>query len=910
MNSRTLFNAAASLLLVGGGAVIGADFTLITGSPVSLLALPSTPLPIMHWDLRKYASCTVPYAVNNAGAAGLGYAGTRAGVDNAFQQWTNVSPNLISWANSAAGAGTASVGVNNDRINAVTWDTNLCSGDPWDPALQGGAVAIAVINAVIGGGNVGIGNTPTGEIIEGDIVFDDNNFTWTNGTQNAGILFNGDDQISLEFIAGGARRVVIDAGANGICESRAICGDVQVAAVGAAPGANATCVRPAGAATLPPVAPTPLAGSQPNFTGQFDVWSICAHEVGHIHGLGENNLAVSNGNVLETRNSEPFNIPGGSTFNFTVNGNAVTVALTAGPARSAAQVAADINAAIGAQQPGQATATVSAAGGVVITATPAQLIIVTGGNALGILGVTSGESALPTMRQATLRGSTSLDMRTLERADRDSINFLYTHDLGDAPDTKVAGNPANQYQTFVKSQTPIAGAAGMLNGQQLFQPGLGPVHLFGTPGYRFEWLGDNENGSVFECEALVTNQDLHDDGVTLPAILKKGFINRVVVKVTHAGAGARYSAAANDDVYLNGAGVGCGGTFGPGVTDNPIIGPGPNGVLDTTPNNCSALGNDRIRFDVGQGTNVITTGVGDRVIQTQIPAGGAQLAGGRQLHFNGYFDFNGNSLFDGNAERFIFWSGIPGTTGAASANFVPGASSLGTNPMVLVFDIAVPATAPNSFWSRFRLDYGENEGRVRQTDPSLGPAVGVAQFGEVEDYPCAASNTSGVADQLHLYGPYPNAVSIGIPTDIYVSVQQGFNGVPNASVYVTLIQGGGQFYSGSPGPGYTYLTTDANGNAVLSFEPQSQGPFMIKAEIVGTPLEAYSIFNTSSFARSGDVNGDCTVDTADLTLFLSTFGGPHPPELNVDFNFDGQTNTADLTLLLSTFGRNCPPIER
>ncbi len=896
MKSSTLLHAAAALALATASISLGADFTVITTQPVSTIALPTTPFPIAHWDLRKFDNCDIPYAVNNAGAANLGYAATRNLVDSAFLQWTSVTPNKIKWHNSAFGAGTASVGVANDRINAVSWDTNLCSGDPWDPALRGGAVAIAVINAVIAPGSVGIGATATGEIIEGDIVFDDNNFIWTNGNQNAGNLFTGDDVHALEPVPGGGTRQVIQAGPNLRCDTIAICTDIQVVPFGGATAnANDVVVR------APGPAGSNLTGTLANYNGFFDVWAICAHETGHIHGLGENNLNTSNGNVLETRGSGLFAIPAGTTFSFTVNGNVVNVALTAGPNRTAAQIVAEINAAIAAQQPGSAAATVSSAGGVVITATnPAHLIIVTGdANALSGLGL-SAESAIPTMRQATLRGATSLDQRTLERADRDSVNFLYTADMGDAPDNKVNGNPTNTYQTYVHSQNNIAGAAGQLNGEQLHQPALGPTHLFGTPGYRWEWLGPDEDGPFFECEALVPNLDSYDDGVALPSPMKKGFVNRVTVFVSYANVPGRYAQGANDDVYLNGAGVGCGGTYAVGATLVQIIGPGPNGVLDSVPNNCNPLGNDTVV------ANRITTGP-DNVISTQIPnLGGQQNAGARQLHMNGYFDFNGNNLFDA-AERTVWWSGIPGATGAASANFVPGASVLGTNPMALVFDVAVPANVPDNFYSRFRIDYGENEGRVRATDPSLGPAVGVAQFGEVEDHPCVASNSSGQADQLHLYGPYPGVVQPGIPCSIDASVQIGFNPIPNVPVHAVLVQGSGQFTTGSPGISDTTVVTNVNGIASIGFEPQATGQFIIKVELIGTPLETYAVFNTSTLARAGDVNGDCAVNTADLTLLLSTFGGPHAPEQNVDFNLDGQTTTTDLTILLSRFGQGCTP---
>jgi len=55
---------------------------------------------------------------------------------------------------------------------------------------------------------------------------------------------------------------------------------------------------------------------------------------------------------------------------------------------------------------------------------------------------------------------------------------------------------------------------------------------------------------------------------------------------------------------------------------------------------------------------------------------------------------------------------------------------------------------------------------------------------------------------------------------------------------------------------------------------------------------------------TGDLNGDSTVDTADLTAFLGQFG-QSGAGLCADLNNDGVVNTADLVLFLGRFGTNC-----
>jgi hypothetical protein len=53
----------------------------------------------------------------------------------------------------------------------------------------------------------------------------------------------------------------------------------------------------------------------------------------------------------------------------------------------------------------------------------------------------------------------------------------------------------------------------------------------------------------------------------------------------------------------------------------------------------------------------------------------------------------------------------------------------------------------------------------------------------------------------------------------------------------------------------------------------------------------------------GDINGDLSVDTADLGLLLNAFG---TPDAGADINEDMVVDTADLGLLLNAFGQPCP----
>src|SRR5262249_51367151 len=135
------------------------------------------------------------------------------------------------------------------------------------------------------------------------------------------------------------------------------------------------------------------------------------------------------------------------------------------------------------------------------------------------------------------------------------------------------------------------------------------------------------------------------------------------------------------------------------------------------------------RLKIGDTTTVII------YVRTNNPGGRWTLANPKKmLYFNGYFDFDTSKTFT-SSDLEIWLQGVPGATDQASDNFAPAASNMAANPMKLVFHVTVPDNTPVcTTWARMRLDYGEDEGRVNNINGDLGPAVGVAQFGEVEDY--------------------------------------------------------------------------------------------------------------------------------------------------------------------------------
>lgn len=132
-------------------------------------------------------------------------------------------------------------------------------------------------------------------------------------------------------------------------------------------------------------------------------------------------------------------------------------------------------------------------------------------------GVDANDGITPTMYSSVNPFDGDSFNTTLEPADCDALRFLYSPDLGDAPDPFPFLNLFNYYPTLVHGLVPRR----VLNGVQLFYPAYGAEHLFGTfaRNYQYEWLGPAiDDGD--ECEALPVDQ--FDDGVEFEGAFQPG----------------------------------------------------------------------------------------------------------------------------------------------------------------------------------------------------------------------------------------------------------------------------------------------------------------------------------------------------------------------------------------------------
>jgi hypothetical protein len=94
--TRVLIAAAITFLCVPSARAFRVESETVspTGTaPVDPHALP--PIRFVHWDLREFPNCKVPYAINQNGTPDIATVGDRIAINNAFNTWENVVPAII-----------------------------------------------------------------------------------------------------------------------------------------------------------------------------------------------------------------------------------------------------------------------------------------------------------------------------------------------------------------------------------------------------------------------------------------------------------------------------------------------------------------------------------------------------------------------------------------------------------------------------------------------------------------------------------------------------------------------------------------------------------------------------------------------------------------------------------------------
>jgi hypothetical protein len=104
-----------------------------------------------------------------------------------------------------------------------------------------------------------------------------------------------------------------------------------------------------------------------------------------------------------------------------------------------------------------------------------------------------------------------------------------------------------------------------------------------------------------------------------------------------------------------------------------------------------------------------------------------------------------------------------------------------------------------------------------------------------------------IPDQLHIVGPIPNQVPVGMEFFIQATTEADFVGYPLQEVTFTNFLGNVVFASGNVSPDGTQATirTDASGLAEMTCVADEVGPTLIGVTVTGTELSAFSFLFTT-----------------------------------------------------------------
>jgi hypothetical protein len=208
---------------------------------------------------------------------------------------------------------------------------------------------------------------------------------------------------------------------------------------------------------------------------------------------------------------------------------------------------------------------------------------------------------------------------------------------------------------------------------------------------------------------------------------------------------------------------------------------------------------------------------------------------------------NANALRWSTAYSFRFDANQPPTTGTLTLGmFKTGAS-------VAVNNVQVPAVPPPPVPGPFNLSSPANASTVAGLTPTLGWSASAL----ADTYTVTVATDSGLTN--------------------VVTSASGMVGTSFAVPAATL----------SYSTQYFWSVTAFNGAGRTDSTPASWS------------------FLTPPAPCAGDINGDGSTNTLDLTIFLGNFGAAVTPNTNGDFDGDGQVTTTDLTFFLGAFG--CTP---
>lgn len=266
-----------------------------------------------------------------------------------------------------------------------------------------------------------------------------------------------------------------------------------------------------------------------------------------------------------------------------------------------------------------------------------------------------------------------------------------------------------------------------------------------------------------------------------------------------------------------------------------------------------------------------------------------------------------------------------------------GQVAIGLDPLTSTYIAAATATDPTAgefiavarFGASVTWTVAAFEGKPVLNGPS-GTPIGTIANGAPVAFSAPGADRSGnlyfVAAFQPTVGPLGTALIKAVNTasgyrlERVLASGQSFMGANSARTYTVekLTLGdsdsvaSGTFFSSS-----VLQPTMPNENPTNAADPRAAGGLLVNARIVydnaGTP-ESYQavLFVGPEIAPPpvlciGDANGDGTVNFADVTSVLASFGASYTPGAGGlgDANFDGSVNFADITAVLANFGTIC-----
>lgn len=463
-------NARRSLL-GAGAAALAALAALASGALAfrlesNLGVHPTTPVnprsPVftrfIHWDVREFPNCTVPYSINSAGTADSSATGGFTGHVNAANSWTAVA-SVLSLARQA---NSAIVVAAQDNVNLWGWDGGNAANTAFWGAPLSGILALTCVWT----------QAATGRMLESDIIYNDRDWQWNNTGDN---FSNVTSANAAPFALADMQtlQIRVDGGA------------VQTVTFNAANFADITMAT--------------AAEVQTEMVNQLGGLWVIVTGGGNIRIVSNTFNGTGTIQVVGGTGAGAFGFPGGALLTRIVDIETVAVH--------------EIGHFIGVAH--------SSDNGAEPNATYSDAVMYAFAPALGT-------------------------KRALTADDQAAMRFLYTPDYGDAPE-----DAPDMYQTITRTGT----NGRVLNGVQLVLPDNGPGHLFNdftVDSLKMEWLGDEMDGSVTECEALLIDADQFDDGVSFAMPMTRGVENEVVVYIRYKDASRYDSSNPQRTLNMNG----------------------------------------------------------------------------------------------------------------------------------------------------------------------------------------------------------------------------------------------------------------------------------------------------------------------------------------------------------------------